>query len=159
MIKSQAATGNDHWPEVAALYNVWIWVILNWVAALQSDCYTEVPLYTHIYKVYVCTILTSVDCFCNLTIVVLNSSLSLSQSACLWLINRCLEPRQYASPPQRLNEITARDKQVADITVDENMRLVFSLDVYFSTNEDVVRVWHTLVYLFNDVLLQLFLFL
>ena len=26
------------------------------VTALRSDCYTEVPLYTHVYKVYVCTL-------------------------------------------------------------------------------------------------------
>ena len=50
------------------------------------------------------------------------------------------EPRKHSSPPQRPNEITARDKQAADITVDENMRLVFSLEVLFSTNEDLIRV-------------------
>lgn len=52
----------------------------------------------------------------------------------------CTEPHKYSSPPQRSDEITARDKHAADIPVDENMRLVFSLDVYFSENEDVLRV-------------------
>ena len=50
------------------------------------------------------------------------------------------EPRTHSSPPQRPNEITAWDKQAADIPVDENMRLVFSLDVYVDDSEEVVRV-------------------
>lgn len=50
------------------------------------------------------------------------------------------EPRKYSSPPKRSNEITARDKQAADISMDDNMRLVFSLDIYTSEDEDSIRV-------------------
>ena len=50
------------------------------------------------------------------------------------------EPRKYSSPPQRSNEITARDKHAADVPVDENMKVVFSLEVFFNTSEEIIRV-------------------
>lgn len=60
----------------------------------------------------------------------------------------CPEPVVYDSSPSRPRDITEADRTAADVRVNDNTKLVFSLDILYTDQEEIIRVRIGLIFLY-----------